>query len=171
MALDTLSSLMIVVCVVALIILLSLVAYTWVKWHRKEVQSQMQPVDQLLASPATEEIELTSRSPQPLLQQGHVKVDSPNLSGSQTFLNDDVLKQKSFPKDGNGPAFQSNDVVYHANAERNPDEFQAGDIVLHAKEPFNKTTDEVEAGHVAFNTEEMNGQRRRVDSSSKDTFM
>lgn len=167
MALDKLSSLMILVCVIALIILLSLVVFTWVKWHLREVRQPRAPIE--TATPA---IEITSPNHPPAhFQQGYLNTtgkDSPNLSGSRTFLNEDVLKQKPFPKDaGPVPEFQSKDVVFHANAERNPNELQSGDIVFHANGPFadNKTTNELQAGHLAYNNTDGTSVERRWTES------
>ena len=168
---NTLSSLMILVCAVALIILLSLVVYTWVKWHMNEVQQATTSNETPGVNPAIETTSFTSHYPQTHFQQGYLNTagrDSPNLSGSRTFLNEDVLKQKPFPKDANPPppAFETEDVVYHANAERDPSELKSGDIVFHANRPFGdrQTTDGLQAGHVVYNTEKTNGRRRWTES-------
>lgn len=176
---ETLDSLMILVCVIALIILVSLIAYTWVKWHKQEAQAQMQIINQPPPPAFQPGAELRPYPPQTHFQQGYVNEmgkNSPNLSGSRTLLNDDVLKQKPYPKDGSAPEFQSNDVVYNADSVKNPDALQAGDVVFHAKGPTaeNKTADDddVEAGHVVFNTgDESLRARPRISSHSKNTYL
>ena len=171
MALDKLSSVMIVVCVVALIILLSLVVYTWYKWHAKEVQRAAAPSEPTSVQPGIEITSYTPHHPHAHFQHGYLNQvgrDSPNLSGSRTFLNEDVLKQKPFHKDANppAPAFETKDVVYHANAERDPSELRSGDIVFHANGPFdeNKTTSGLQVGHVVYNNGEASGRRRWTES-------
>ena len=166
MALDTLSSLMILVCVVALIILLSLIVYTWFKWHTKEVQQAAMSNESAGVDQAIEMTSYTPHHPQAHFQHGYLnevgKV-SPNLSGSRTFLNEDVLKQKPYQKDAKPPpAFETKDVVYHADAERDPNELRTGDIVFHANGPFddNKTSNGLQVGHVVYNTENTSGKRR-----------
>lgn len=166
MALDMLSSLMILVCAVALVILVSLTVYTWYKWHMKEVQ---QPATPYQAAGAELAVEMTSYTPhhaQSHFQKGYLNAagsDSPNLSGSRTFLNDEVLKQKPNPPP---PAFESKDVVFHANVERNPDEMKSSDIVFHANGPFadNKTTNGIQTGQVVYNLDGTSGKRRWTES-------
>ena len=172
---ETLDSLMIVVCVIALIILLSLIAYTWVKWHKQEAQAQMQIINQP-PPPAFEVAKHQPYPPQGHFQHGYLNEagkESPNLSGSRTFLNDDVLKQKPYTKGGRAPEFQSDKVVYHAISEKNPDTLQVGDIVFHAKGPTaeNGTADGVDAGHVVFNTADESVRTRRASSHSKNTYL
>ena len=173
MALDPgqVDALMILVCAVALVILIALIAYTWVKWH----QRQLNPPAHESNEPAHHGIELTGVRPTAHYQKGYLNEvgrESPNLSGSRTFLNEDVLKQKPFHKHGNAPSdFQTKDVVYHADAERNPHELLAGDVVYHANGPFdrenNKTSDGVDVGHVVFNADEANGKRRWSESMTR----
>lgn len=171
MALDNLSSLMILVCAVALVILVSLTVYTWYKWHMKEIQQAATPNQAASPELAVEMTSYTPHHPQEHFQRGYLNVvgrDSPNLSGSRTFLNEDVLKQKPFTKDANppSPAFESKDVVFHANAERNPDELKSSDVVFHANGPFadNKTANGIQAGHVVYNVEDTSGRRRWTES-------
>lgn len=171
MALDNLSSLMILVCAVALVILVSLTVYTWYKWHMKEIQQAATPNQAASPELAVEMTSYTPHHPQEHFQRGYLNVvgrDSPNLSGSRTFLNEDVLKHKPFPKDANppSPAFESKDVVFHANAERNPDKLKSSDVVFHANGPFadNKTANGIQAGHVVYNVEDTSGRRRWTES-------
>jgi len=166
MAMDRLSSLMILVCAVALVILVSLIVYTWYKWHTKEIQQAATPYQAASAELAFEMTSYTSDHPQSHFQKGYLNTagrDSPNLSGSRTFLNDEVLKQKPNPPP---PAFENRDVVFHANAERNPDELKSSDIVFHANGPFadNTTTNGIQAGQVVYNTEGTSGKRRWTKS-------
>lgn len=167
MALDTLSSFMILVCAVALVILVSLTVYTWYKWHMKEVQQAATPYQAASAELAIEMTSHTPHHPQSHFQRGYLNTvgrDSPNLSGSRTFLSDEVLKQKpNLPP----PAFESKDVVFHANAERNPDELKSSDVVFHANGPFagNTTTDGIQAGQVVYNGEDTSGKRRWTEST------
>lgn len=174
MALDpkTLDSLMILVCAVALVSLVALIIYTWVKWH----QRQLNPPPSPSSEPHPLGIELTGMKPVTHFQKGYLNEvgrESPNLSGSRTFLNDDVLKQKPFPKDTTPPPeFQTKDVVYHANAERNPNEPLAGDIVYHANGPFDhhintSAPSGVDVGHVVYNANEpIHGEKQRALSES-----
>ena len=166
MALDKLSSLMILVCAVALVILVSLTVYTWYKWHMKEEQQAAAPNQAASAELAVEMTSYTPHHPQSHFQRGYLNVagrDSPNLSGSRTFLNDEVLKQKPNPPP---PSFESKDVVFHANAERNPDVLRSSDIVFHANGPFvdNKTTNGIQAGQVVYDVEDTSGKRRWTES-------
>lgn len=164
-----LDSLMILVCAVALVILIALAIYTWVRWHRKQIAASFE------AAPTG--IEVTGVTPAANYQRGYlndVGRDSPNLSGSRTFLHDDVLKQKAFPRDAKSPAqFESKDSVYHADAERNPKEMMAGDVVFHANRPSipgnNETVaaDKVDVGHVAYNVDETSGKRRWPESMAR----
>lgn len=163
MELDRLDSLMLLVCAVALVILISLAVYTWYKWHMKEVQQVASTSDQ--AAGAELAIEMASSAPhhaQSHFQRGYLNVagrDSPNLSGSRTLLNDEVLKQKPNPPPS---AFESKDIVFHANAGRDPDEMRSGDIVFHANGPSadNKTTNGIQGGQLVYSVENTNGQRR-----------
>lgn len=171
MALDPakLDALMILVCVFALIILVALIIYTWVKWHQRQLNLPAS------SEPTPPGIELTAVKPAVHFQKGYLNDigrDSPNLSGSRTFLNEDVLKQKPFSKDGSiPPEFQSKDVVYHANAERSPNQMFAGDVVYHVNGPYdrdsNKTTSGVDVGHVVFNPEDASGKRRWSESMAR----
>ena len=167
MALDTLSSLMLLVCAVALVILVSLAVYTWYKWHMKELEQQAtSPYEVASAELPVEMTSYTHHHPQSHFQKGYFNTagrDSPNLSGSRTFLGDEVLKQKP---NSPPPAFESKDVIFHANAERHPDELNSGDIVFHANGPFadNKTTNGIEAGQVVYHAEDTSGKRRWTES-------
>ena len=171
MALDPekLDALMILVCVVALVLLVGLVIYTWVKWHQKQIQS--------LASnePAPDGIEVVGIKPAAHYQRGYLNEagrNSPNLSGSRTFLNDDVLKQKPFSKDaGPPPPFESKDVVYHANAERDSQKLLAGDVAYNANarsfdQVNNQTGDAIDSSHVVFNAEEPSRRRRWTEPTA-----
>lgn len=166
MALDTLSSLMILVCAVALVILVSLTVYTWYKWHMKEVQQAATSYQAASAELAVEMASYTPHHAQSHFQRGYLNEagrDSPNLSGSRTFLNDEVLKQKpNLPP----PAFESKDVVFHAHVERDPDELKSSDVVFHANGPFadNKTTNGIQTGQVVYNVEGTSGKRRWTES-------
>ena len=166
MALDTLSSLMILVCAVALVILVSLTVYTWYKWHMKEVQQAATPYQAASAELAVEMTSYTPHHPQSHFQRGYLNAagrDSPNLSGSRTFLGDEVLKQKPNPPPS---AFESKDVVFHANMEHNPDELKSSDIVFHGNGPFahNKTTHESQTSQVVYNVDGTSGKRRWTES-------
>lgn len=167
MALDPekLDALMILVCAVALVLLIGLVIYTWVKWHQKQIQ--------LLASnePGPAGIEVEGIKPAAHYQRGYLNEagrNSPNLSGSRTFLNDDVLEQKPFPTDAcPPPPFETKDVVYHANSERNPQKLLAGHVAynanagsFHHDQVNNKTGDAIDSSHVVFNAEEPSRTRR-----------
>ncbi|XP_078361705.1 uncharacterized protein LOC144646056 [Oculina patagonica] len=174
MALDKLDSLMILACAVALIILLSLMVYTWYKWHVTEVKRAATSNESNESAEVDPAIEMTSYTPHHYpnahFQHGYLNEvgrDSPNLSGSRTFLNEDVLKQKPFHKDAHPPpAFETKDVVYHADAERDPNVLKSGDIVFHANGPFddNKTTNGLQSSHVVYNTDDVSGKRRWTES-------
>ena len=170
MALDpkTLDALIILVCVVALVILIGLVIYTWVKWHREQIQS--------LSSnePAPAGIVVVGIKPAAHYQRGYLNEagrNSPNLSGSRTFLNDEVLEQKPFPKDPYPPPpFETRDEVYLTNAERDPQNFLAGDVAYNANGPFdqvnNKTSNAIDSSYVVFNAEEPNRRRRFTEPTA-----
>lgn len=166
---ETLDALMILVCVIALVILLAFVVYTWVKWHRQQTSSASN-----VPPPSSIEHSAGLR-PVAHFQKGYLNEigrESPNLSGSRTFLNEDVLKQKPYSENGSAPPeFQTKDVVYHVNAEHNPKELQSGDIVYHANGPYGSAknipaANAVDAGNVAIKYEEPSGKRRWSESAT-----
>ena len=165
---ETLDALMILVCVIALVILLAFVVYTWVKWHRQQTSSASN-----VPPPSSIEHSAGLR-PVAHFQKGYLNEigrESPNLSGSRTFLNEDVLKQKPFSENGSAPPeLQTKDVIHHVNAEHNPKELLSGDIVYHANRSYgsarNNTANEVDGGNVAIKYEEPNEKRRWSESAA-----
>ena len=172
MALDPekLDALMILVCAVALVLLIGLVIYTWVKWHQKQIQSLA------FNESGPPEIAVEGIKPAAHYQRGYLNEagrNSSNLSGSRTFLNDDVLEQKPFLKDASPPPpFETKDVVYHANAERDPQKLLAGDAAYNANarsfgQVNNKTGDAIDSSHVVFNAEEPSRTRRWTEPKAQ----
>ena len=166
---ETLDALMILVCAIALVILLAFVVYTWVKWHRQQTSfaSNVPPPSGIEHS--------AGLRPVAHFQKGYLNEigrESPNLSGSRTFLNEDVLKQKPFSENGSAPPeLQTKDVIQHINAEHNPREpLMSGDIVHHANRYYgsagNNTANEVDAGNVAIKYEEPSEKRRWSESAA-----
>ena len=148
MASETLDYMMILVCAVALVILLAFVVYTWIKWHRQQTQFLSSSNEQ--GPSGIELVGVTAAAP---YQRGYVNKiqrDSPNLSGSRTFLGEDVLQQKPFSKGIQPvPQFQTKDVVFHADAERNPNGSVTSSPGLR-----NSTVDGIDAGHAPHNVDE-----------------
>lgn len=164
MAVDaqTLDALMILVCALALVILIALVAYTWIKWHQKQVQN----LSSNERGPSEIEVMGVSRAaPYHGGYMNEATKNSPNLSGSRTFLGEDVLRQKPFPSVSQPPPpFKGNGVIYKTGVEGN-----AGDVAYLTNEPYNRarneTVDGVNAGHVAHNIDERDGRRRWSEST------
>lgn len=153
---ETLDALMILVCVIALVILLAFVVYTWVKWHRQQTSFA-------LNVPPPSGIEHSAGlRPVAHFQKGYLNEigrESPNLSGSRTFLNEDVLKQKPFSENGSAsPELQTKDVIQHINAEHNPNRYYGS--------AGNNTANEVDAGNVAIKYEEPSEKRRWSESAA-----
>ncbi|XP_067032828.1 uncharacterized protein [Acropora muricata] len=164
MAVDaqTLDALMILVCALALVILIALVAYTWIIWHREQLQN----LSSNERGPS--EIEVVGVSRAAPYQGGYMNEatkNSPNLSGSRTFLGEEVLREKPFSNVSQpSPPFKSNGVIYKTGVERN-----AGDVAFHTIESYNRgrneTVDGIKGGHVAQNIDERDGRRRWSEST------
>ena len=103
MALNTLDSLMITVTVLALVGLLSLAVYTWIKWRRKQLHLRW-----------AREFTHTAAEPMELPTYHRVTVpndiDSPNVSGSRRLLSEEVVPHPPESYATDTPA-QSNQVM------------------------------------------------------------
>ena len=166
----TLDYLMILVCAVALVILLAFVVYTWIKWHNQ--QEQFTPSNE--QGPA--EIELVGVSAAKSYQRGYLNEvgrDSQNLSGSRTFLGEDVFQQKPFSK-GTQPAqtFQIKDVAHYGDVEHNPRVSMDSDVVVHSNGPLsrgiqNETLDGAHSFHAVHDVDKRVERRRWSESTAR----
>ena len=164
MAVDaqTLDALMILVCALALVSLIALVAYTWIKWHQKQVQNF--PSNERGPS-GIEVVGVSRAAPNHGGYMNEATRNSPNLSLSRTFLGEDVLQQKPFSNVSQPPPpFKTNSVIYNTGVERD-----ARDVAIHTIGPYNRarkeTVDRINAGHVVHNIDARDGNRRWSEST------